>query len=126
MSCDPAQLADNAKCLFCAFTGPELKAIAIRLLCAIRDGETMACDAASLVDAAKCIECGVPQGMLDAVIVSILCQIASNTSIIAGSGSSGSVLCQNGPPTVTPTVPCAIDYNKQTGTLWVWDGVNWI
>jgi hypothetical protein len=123
MSCDPAQLAANAQCLFCAFNGPELKAIAIRLLCAIRDGETMACDSASLADAAKCIECGVPQGMLDAVIVSILCQIASNTSIIAGQGA---VLCQNGPPTVTPTVPCSVDYNTATGTIWVWDGTNWI
>ena len=51
------------------------QAVKIRLLCAIRDGETLECDPDVLAQEARCILACVPPGAFDAIEITLLCAI---------------------------------------------------
>ena len=76
MACDPNTLLEQAKCYQCLMVGDLFPAVEIVLLCAIRDGTTIACDPQTLVTQANCIRACIPRGMMSAVKISLLCQIA--------------------------------------------------
>lgn len=75
---------DGAKCFVCLQPW-QLQLCRVRLLCAIKDGETVSCDPLVLLEQANCLNCLTP-GQLDAVEAWLLCQIMSN-----GAGSGGIV-----------------------------------
>lgn len=76
MACDPNTLLAQAKCYDCNVSGSMYMAMEIVLLCAIRDGTTIACDPQSIISQAACIEPCIPYGMMPAVKIALLCQIA--------------------------------------------------
>jgi hypothetical protein len=77
MACDAAQLLEASKCFSCKYDAlPGLyQAVKIRLLCAIRDGETLECDPDVLAQEARCIFACVPRGAMDAIEITLLCAI---------------------------------------------------
>lgn len=77
MACDPNQLLEDAKCFQCKYDSlwTLYAAVEIRLLCAIRDGETLACDPDTLAREAQCIVNCIPPGAMEAVKLRILCDI---------------------------------------------------
>lgn len=85
MACVPQDLMDGAKCFVCLQPW-QLQLCRVRLLCAIKDGETVSCDPLVLLEQANCLNCLTP-GQLNAVEAWLLCQIMS-----AGAGAGGVVL----------------------------------
>jgi len=77
MACDPNTLLAQAKCYDCNLSPGMYAAMEIVLLCAIRDGSTIACDSQSLLTQANCILTCIPPGMMGAVKVALLCDIAA-------------------------------------------------
>lgn len=128
MACEPTTLLSDAACYICGLDPVMIQAIRIRLLCAIRDGESMACDPATLMDEAKCILCGIPPNMMTAVEIPLLCSIASG-----GVAGAAGITCGNVDPVAAPTdqTKCAIYINKaipNAATFWYWnpDTLAWI
>lgn len=120
MACTPQELMDAARCFLCLSPG-QLQMVRIRLLCAIKDGETVSCDPQTLLEAAKCLGC-LTEGQLEMVEVYLLCQIVS-----AGGtgGGGGGATCGTTDPVAAPTGSCGIYYQLASGTtpssLWIWD-----
>lgn len=113
MACEPSTLLNGTECFLC-LTPDMIQAIRIRLLCAIRDHETMSCDPQTLVSEANCIlSCMLPHQMKAAEIL-LLCNLASASS------SSGAVLCGHGAPVADPGVSCAIYYDLDQGDVYKW------
>ncbi len=77
MACDPAELLEASKCFLCKYDAvPGLyQAVKIRLLCALRDGETLECDPDVLAKEAACIFACIPPGARDAIEIKLLCDI---------------------------------------------------
>lgn len=118
MPCETSTLMSDARCLQCAVPPGLVGYVALALMCAIRDGDTMACDAATLLEEARCLQCSIPQGMLGFAQLTVLCDIAAG----GGGGSTGQVMeyTTTDPTTdgITPTDPNqpAIAY-KDDGSL---------
>lgn len=81
MACDPNQLLEDSKCFSCKYDslGVLYAAVEIRLLCAIRDGESLPCDPDFLANEARCILGCIPPGAMEAVKIRILCDIVDMT-----------------------------------------------
>lgn len=130
MACDPTTLVSDAKCFICALEPVMQQAVIVRLLCAIKDGESsMACDPTTLVEESKCVLCAIPPNMMNAVAVSLLCQILE----AGGVGGGGALTCGDVDPVAAPSNPatCAIYINKaipNAATFWYWnpDTTAWI
>jgi hypothetical protein len=75
MAVDPQALADAAKCFICLTDPILVKAMVVRLLCAVRDGETIDTDPQSLADASACIACSFTAEQLDQIMIPILVDI---------------------------------------------------
>lgn len=74
----------DSACLRCDIPPGLVGYVALALMCAIRDGETMACDSQTLLAQARCLQCEMSQGMLGFAQLAVLCDIAA-----AGGGSGG-------------------------------------
>ncbi len=120
ISCDPNDLAQAAACFNQGYDVPLLKAMRIRLLCAVLNGETMTCTPDALAELSVCF-LQFP-GMLDAIETYLICQVANN----GGGGGSGCVTCTSTPPVDPPNVAdceCSvkIGIGPWVGFYWVWD-----
>lgn len=73
ISCEPADLAELAKCFRC-LQGDQREAVKTYLLAVIAGGST---DPATLLEAAKCFYAQIPTGMQKAVQTYLLCQIVN-------------------------------------------------
>lgn len=116
VTCDPNTLAVAAKC-FNGYSPLVLRAIRLRLLCAMLNGESMTCDPNTLAVAAKCF-IPVDAGTLEAVETYLLCQVAA--------GGGGGVSSGHGVPTSTPASSAALYYDLDTGILYQWTGAAWV
>lgn len=89
MPCDANEVMESANCMKCAVPSGLVGYVALALMCAIRDGNTMACDPATLLEEARCLQCAVPQGMLGYAQLAVLCDIAAGGG---GGGGGGQVM----------------------------------
>lgn len=124
MACNPATLISDAKCYLCIPESLRL-AMALRLMCAIRDGETtVTCSPETLLADAKCIACKIPEPMLSAAMLPVLCSIVDTNA-----ARGGGVSCQNGAPVNPPTdqTLCAFSIDRLTDSVYYWnsDALEW-
>lgn len=124
VSCDIEDLAESAKCFNSGYGPFVLKAIRIRLLCAILNSETMDCDIDTLAAEAKCFVAGLSEGQLDAIETWLFCQLGSGGGIGVDYNLDGVVDPTADPDDTTKTWTYT---NTVSGTFWVWksNGVAW-
>ncbi len=122
ISCLPDNLSELANC-FMGYGPVILKAIRIRLYCALLNSETMDCSIESLLAEANCILSSMAPGQMDAVETYLLCLAANN-----GGGGGGSPCLDFAiSPPVAPPDPAkcgaalTIGYGDWIGFFWVWD-----
>ena len=84
MPCDTQTLLQDSACLSCDIPPGLVGYVALALMCAIRDGDTMACDSQTLLAQARCLQCDLTPGMLGFAQLAVLCDIAA-----AGGGGGG-------------------------------------
>lgn len=119
MSCDPQTLVTGLGC-WMNIDPIRLQAIILRLLCAIRDGETMSCDPQTLANEAACIQNCMTTQMILAAQAKLLCDLSA--------ALSAKITCATtGAPTGDPGLDCALYYNH-SGNLYGWNDAtgNWV
>lgn len=119
MACTTASLISAAQAFVC-HDPATTSAMVLRMLCAIRDGETMACDPATLLADAKCILAQIPPRIIPAAAIPVLCDILANGG---GGASGGGVQCGTGAPVAPPTTPssCAFYMDESADALYYWN-----
>jgi len=126
-SCNPQALFSASPCAVTCLDPKQAKAIQVRLLCAILNGEIMACDKDTLMANANCLMCLEPW-QLDAIMVYLLCQIMASGAV----GGGTVVTCGDVAPVAAPTGTCGLYYQRNTGvspgSLYYWDAgsASWV
>lgn len=120
MACDLATLISDGKC-YRYLPEPIQLAIALRLMCALRDGDTtMACTPEALVQESQCLAAKIPREMLVAAMLPVLCDIAAAGG---GGGGGGGVSCGSGAPANPPSdvTTCAFYMDESADALYYWN-----
>ena len=116
----------QANC-FASLAADQLQMVIAALLCQILKAyNPMAdCSTETLLASARCFAgCSSPAQLM-LIQTQLLCEILAAGGGGGGGGGTGSVLCGAGAPASTPT-GCAIYYQTDTGSIWIWDGASWV
>lgn len=121
MACTTADLLAAAKCFLCIEDEHLQGAVVVRLLCALRDRESVPCDPTTLMADAKCIACAIPRGFMTAAMIPVLCAVVAGGGLASVQVYQGVFVDPNG--NVTPSDPTkpALYFKNGGGTLWQFD-----
>lgn len=115
MACAAQSIINAAVCDLCSIPVGMVDYVELALLCALRDGDTVACDPQSLINEANCLLCQIPAGAVGYAKLGILCDILNG----GGSGGTQRVFFGSfGDPNGNVTADGAALYYDTDGSLW--------